>query len=60
MTIKRLSELLNALTSTGAVDEDAEIDISIPDESLIVERGYAVIGVTISNSGEVILNGWEK
>lgn len=60
MTIKRLSELLNALTSTGAVDEDAEIDISIPDESLIVERGYSVIGVTISNSGEVILNGWEK
>ena len=57
MTIKRLSELLNALTSTGAVDEDTEIDFSIPDEFL---TSYAVIGVTISNSGEVTLNGWEK
>lgn len=60
MTVARLSELLNALTATGAVDEDTEINISVPDESLIGESYYAVIGVTIANNGEVILNGWEK
>lgn len=60
MTVARLSELLNALTSTGAVDEDTEINISVPDESLIGESYYGVIGVTIANNGEVILNGWEK
>jgi len=52
--------LLNALTATGAVDEDTEIEISVPDESLIGESCYVVIGVTIANNGEVILNGREK
>jgi len=52
--------LLNALTATGAVDEDTEIEISVPEESLIGESCYVVIGVTIANNGEVILNGREK
>lgn len=59
MTIARLIEVLNALTSTGAVDENIDVIVSVPDESLAGESEYNVIGVTVNDNGNVILNGWE-
>lgn len=59
MTIAKLIEVLTALTSAGAVDEDINIIVSIPDEDLAGENEYNVIGVTVNDNGNVTLNGWE-
>lgn len=59
MTIARLIEVLTALTSAGAVDEDIDVIVSIPDENLAGENEYNVIGVTVNDNGNVTLNGWE-
>ena len=32
MTIQRLIELLKALVDTGAIDEDTEVMVDVPDE----------------------------
>jgi hypothetical protein len=59
MTIAKLIEVLTALTSAGAVDEDIDVIVSIPDENLTGENEYNVIGVTVNDNGNVTLNGWE-
>lgn len=59
MTIAKLIEVLTALTSAGAVDEDIDVIVSIPDEDLAGENEYKVIGVTVNDNGNVTLNGWE-
>jgi hypothetical protein len=59
MTIAKLIEVLTALTSAGAVDEDIDVIVSIPDEILAGENEYNVIGVTVNDNGNVTLNGWE-
>lgn len=60
MTIAKLIEVLTALTSAGAVDEDIDVIVSIPDENLTGENEYNVIGVTVNDNGNVTLNGWKK
>ncbi len=57
MTIRKLSELLNALTSTGAVDEESQVTIAVSDSVTLAESYYSVCAVTINSVGDVIING---
>ena len=57
MTIKRLIEILNALTD-DAVSEDTELVIDIPDE--IGSDEYYVAGVSIFNNDSVHIITVEK
>lgn len=54
MTIQRLIELLKALVDTGAIDEDTEVMVDVPDEDFFTVE-MVVSGVTVYNNGSVVL-----
>ena len=54
MTIQRLIELLKALVDTGAIDEDTEVMVDVPDEDFFTVE-MAVSGVAVYNNGSVVL-----
>jgi len=60
MTIAKLTEILSALTTAGAVDENAEVVTAVSDsEGNVEEKIYSILSITINSTGDVILDGWD-
>ena len=51
MTIAKMIEVLTALTSTGAVDKETDIKVTVPSDDIRIEDTFEVYGVSIFNNG---------